>query len=86
MVNMGLSLEVEVSDYELAQDILKQMDQDANKQPDDMDFTEADHKDIAFEKSVFEREQKISNAKPPYLVFLIIILMCLVYALSLIHI
>jgi len=80
MANMGRSLEVEAADYELAIDILQQMEQDATKQPENMDFREADHADIEFEKRVYEQEQKLSNAKPPYLVFIIIILMCLVYA------
>jgi len=75
--NMGVTLEVAEQDVTLAQQILAAMDADANKKPTDIDHSEANHADIAFEKKVYEKDQLITNAKPPYLLFLIIILMTL---------
>lgn len=76
--NMGVSLEVEEADYELAQEILAAMDLDASRQPADIDHSDADHKDIEFEKQIYEHEQKLENAKPPYFTFLMIVLICLI--------
>jgi len=77
MENMGIALEVEEKDYKLAHDILAAMDEDANKHNVEIDHSEANHRDIEFEKQVYENEQKIKNAKPPIGLFLMIVLMSL---------
>jgi len=74
MSNFQMSLDVRESQAQRALEIIAKMEADAERPNMDLDFREADMEDIAFEKEIYEQDQKISNAKPPIVLFLIIIL------------
>lgn len=78
--SIGTKLEVRSDQKDAAMAILSEIEQSALKPNLDMDFSDASAEDIEFEKEVHEREERIKNAKPPILIYvLILIILITVY-------
>ena len=56
-----------------AKNIIYDIEEEMNNQNTDFDFKEADHEDIAYEKEVYQDEIRIKNAKPKFLILILII-------------
>lgn len=71
---MGIGMEIEVlyDHFETAEKLIEQMEADALHPNPDIDFREADHGDIQFEKEINEHDQKMSRTKPLNLIYLLI--------------
>ncbi len=74
---MGIGMEIEVlyDQFEAAEKLIQQMEADALQPNPDIDFREADHGDIQFEKEINEHDEKMSQTKPINLIYLLIFIL-----------
>lgn len=76
--SIEVQIEVPASQVEQANQLLKELENSFVNQNLELDFTEYDEEDIAFEKEVHEREMKILNSKPQSLIYLLIALLAII--------
>ena len=69
---MDMRLEVAEHQVEEAQSLLEQMEQSARVPNPDIDFRDADHADIEFERQIYENEKKMEGIRPLNLIYLLI--------------
>ena len=72
MVGLGMQVEVRIDQFDEAEYLIQQMESNALNPNPDIDFRDADHGDIQFEKDIYEYEKKMSGTKPFNLIYLLI--------------
>lgn len=72
MIGIGMLVEVRIDQFREAENLLEQMESNAQYPNPDIDFRDADHGDIQFEKDIYERDKKMSGTKPLNLIYLLI--------------
>jgi len=83
--SFGTRLEVRAEQKEAAMRIIAEVEKTSLEPNPDLEFHDADQDDIEFEKEVHEREERINNAKPPILIYvlMLVFLVSLYYVVSL---
>ncbi len=69
----GTRLEVNINDKARALKIIADIEKTSLAPNPDLEFHDADEADIAFEKEMNEREERIKNAKPPILIYVLML-------------
>ena len=77
----GILLHVRENDLEAAHALLEELDK-LEKTPPDIDYRDADLQDIAYEKAVFERDQRIKQASGNifWIILVAVIFLALIYS------
>lgn len=75
MMGIGMDIEVRIDHFEEAEYLIRQMESDALEPNPDIDFRDADHGDIQFEKEIHEREEKLSDTKPLNHIYILIFIL-----------
>lgn len=71
-MGIGMQIEVRIDHFDEAEFLIEKMESNALSPNPDIDFRDADHGDIRFEKAIYEREEKMSKSKPINLIYLLI--------------
>ena len=69
----GTRLEVNINDKARALEIIAEIEKSSLEPNPDLEFHDADEADIAFEKEMHEREERINNAQPPILIYVLML-------------
>jgi len=75
---LGMEIEVNSEQMEIAKAIIAEMELSGSNPNFEINHIEADQLDIEFEKQMQEREQKIVEAKPPFLIFFFLFLFLII--------